>query len=75
LPVLAGDAAFGGRRHRRGAQKTRSRTEQGFLEVAGLVVVAHIPVMLIEVILTVFLVLFLKKVQSDIFPDRQIIQP
>ncbi|MFO7459041.1 MAG: cobalt transporter CbiM [Desulfatiglandales bacterium] len=45
-------------------------TEQGFLEVAGLVVVAHIPVMVIEGIITVFLVLFLKKVQPELLPDR-----
>jgi len=43
-------------------------TEQGFLEVAGLVVAAHVPVMVIEGIITVFLVLFLKKVQPDLLP-------
>lgn len=46
-------------------------TEQGFLKVAGLVVVAHIPVMVIEGIITVFLVLFLKKVQPELLPGRQ----
>ena len=50
-------------------------TEQGFLEIAGLVVVAHIPVMVIEGMITVFLVLFLEKVQPDLLPDRQIVQP
>jgi cobalt/nickel transport system permease protein len=46
-------------------------TEQGFLEVAGLVVVAHIPVMVIEGIITVFLVLFLKEVQPELLAGRE----
>ena len=46
-------------------------TEEGFLEVAGLVVVAHIPVMVIEGIMTVFLVVFLKKVQPELLPGRE----
>lgn len=44
-------------------------SEQAFLEVAGLVVIAHIPVMVIEGFITVFLVIFLKKVQPDLLPD------
>lgn len=46
-------------------------TEHGFLEVAGLVLAAHIPVMGIEGIITVFLVLFLKKVHPDLLPGRE----
>ena len=46
-------------------------TEEGFLEVAGLVLAAHIPVMVIEGIITVFLVLFLKKVQPELLPGRE----
>ncbi|MFO7495797.1 MAG: cobalt transporter CbiM [Desulfobacterales bacterium] len=40
---------------------------EGFLATAGLVIMAHIPVMLIEGIVTVFCVSFLKKVQPAIF--------
>ena len=46
-------------------------TEQGFLEVAALVLIAHIPVMVIEGILTVFLVLFLEKMQPQLLPGRE----
>jgi cobalt/nickel transport system permease protein len=38
-------------------------TEEGFLEVSALVVTANLPVMIIEGIITVFCVAFLKKVQ------------
>jgi cobalt/nickel transport system permease protein len=41
-------------------------TGQAFLEVSKLVVVAHIPVMIIEGILTAFSVAFLKKVKPEI---------
>jgi cobalt/nickel transport system permease protein len=41
-------------------------TESGFFEVAGLVVTAHLPVMVIEGIITVFCVAFLKKVKPDL---------
>lgn len=40
-------------------------TEENFLEVSGLVVAAHIPVMIIEGIVTVVCVAFLKKVQPE----------
>ncbi len=41
-------------------------TEESFLQVAKLVVVAHVPVMIIEGILTAFCVAFLKKVKPEI---------
>ena len=44
-------------------------TGEGFLEVAGLVVVAHLPVMVIEGFVTVFCVSFLKKVKPELLPD------
>lgn len=40
-------------------------TGENFLEVAGLVVAAHLPVMVIEGIVTVFCVAFLKKVKPE----------
>ena len=40
-------------------------TGQGFLEVAAMVLVAHIPVMIIEGIITLFVFLFLKKVRPE----------
>lgn len=43
-------------------------TEENFLEVATLVVGAHIPVMVIEGIVTAFCVAFLKKVQPSMLP-------
>jgi cobalt/nickel transport system permease protein len=43
-------------------------TEKNFLEVAGLIVMAHLPVMIIEGIITAFFVSFLKKVQPDMLP-------
>lgn len=43
-------------------------TEESFLEVAGLVAVAHLPVMVIEGIVTVFCVAFLKKVKPEMLP-------
>ncbi len=42
-----------------------SVSDQGFLQVARLVVVAHIPVMIIEGIITMFTVSFLAKVQPE----------
>jgi cobalt/nickel transport system permease protein len=42
-----------------------SMSDQGFLQVARLVVVAHIPVMIIEGIITMFTVSFLAKVQPE----------
>ena len=38
-------------------------TDENFFEVAAIVVAAHIPVMIIEVIVTAMCVAFLKKVQ------------
>lgn len=43
-------------------------TEKDFWEVASLVVIANFPVMIIEGIVTVFCVGFLKKVHPEIFP-------
>lgn len=43
-------------------------TEESFSEVAMLVVTAHLPVMVIEGIITAFCVGFLKKVQPDSIP-------
>ena len=43
-------------------------TEESFLEVATLVVSAHIPVMVIEGIITAFCVAFLQKVQPSMLP-------
>jgi cobalt/nickel transport system permease protein len=43
-------------------------TEENFLAVATLVVSAHIPVMIIEGIVTAFCVVFLKKVQPAMLP-------
>jgi cobalt/nickel transport system permease protein len=43
-------------------------TEEGFLEVAGLVVAAHLPIMVIEGVITVFCVAFLKKVKPEMLP-------
>lgn len=43
-------------------------TEGSFLEVAGLVVAAHLPVMVIEGVVTVFCVAFLKKVRPEMLP-------
>lgn len=43
-------------------------TEKNFLEVASLVAAAHIPIMMIEGIVTAFCVAFLKKVQPAMLP-------
>ncbi|WP_319522854.1 cobalt transporter CbiM [uncultured Desulfosarcina sp.] len=43
-------------------------TGENFLEVAGLVVAAHLPIMVIEGIVTVFCVAFLKKVKPEMLP-------
>lgn len=40
-------------------------TDKGFLQAAKLIVVAHIPLMIIEGIITMFSVLFLSKVQPE----------
>ena len=44
-------------------------TEENFLEVAGIVVAAHIPVMVIEGIITAACVTFLRKVRPEMLPD------
>ena len=43
-------------------------TDENFLEISGLVVVAHFPVMLIEGIITAFFISFVKKVQPSMLP-------
>ncbi len=43
-------------------------TEQNFWAVSSLVILAHIPVMMIEGIITAFCVAFLKKVQPELLP-------
>jgi len=43
-------------------------TEENFLKVSCLVVIAHLPVMIIEGIITAFCVAFLRKVQPDMLP-------
>jgi cobalt/nickel transport system permease protein len=44
-------------------------TEENFLKVSYLVVIAHLPVMIIEGIITAFCVAFLKKVQPDMLRE------
>jgi cobalt/nickel transport system permease protein len=44
-------------------------TEETFLKIAGLVVAAHVPVMIIEGTATGFCVTFLKKVQPSLLPS------
>jgi len=43
-------------------------TEENFLKVSYLVVIAHLPVIIIEGIITAFCVAFLRKVQPDMLP-------
>ena len=43
-------------------------TEENFLEIVQLFIIAHIPVMVIEGVITVFCVSFLLKVQPDLLP-------
>jgi cobalt/nickel transport system permease protein len=45
-------------------------TDENFLKVSTMVAAAHIPVMIIEGIITVFCVAFLKKVQPDMLPGN-----
>jgi len=47
-------------------------TEKNFLKVSAIVAAAHIPVMIIEGIITAFCVAFLKKVQPEILPGNEI---
>ncbi|MDZ7695832.1 MAG: cobalt transporter CbiM [Deltaproteobacteria bacterium] len=46
-------------------------TEKHFLKAAALVAGAHVPVMVIEGIITAFCVAFLKKVQPDMLPGKK----
>ena len=43
-------------------------TGESFVEVAGLILAAHLPVMVIEGIVTLFCVLFFRKVQPSLLP-------
>ena len=43
-------------------------TEENFFEVSAIVIAAHIPIMIIEGIITAICVAFIKKVQPDILP-------
>jgi cobalt/nickel transport system permease protein len=45
-------------------------TEENFLEVAAIVIAAHIPVMVIEGIVTAMCVAFLKKVRPEMLPGH-----
>ena len=46
-------------------------TEADFLEVSGMLVIAHLPVMIIEGIVTAFCVGFLRKVQPAMLPGAE----
>ena len=46
-------------------------TEENFLQVAGVVVAAHLPVMVIEGVITALCVAFLRKVQSELLPQKK----
>lgn len=43
-------------------------TEESFLEVTLLIITAHIPVMVIEGVITIFCVAFFRRVQPDLLP-------
>ena len=43
-------------------------TEDNFLEVSGIIILAHIPVMIIEGIVTAVCVAFLRKVRPEMLP-------
>ncbi len=47
-------------------------TEENFLEVTLLIVSAHIPVMVIEGMITVFCVAFFRRVQPDLLPGARV---
>jgi cobalt/nickel transport system permease protein len=47
-------------------------TGENFLEVAGLVAAAHLPIMVIEGIITIFCIVFLKKVKPEMLPGYDI---
>jgi cobalt/nickel transport system permease protein len=44
-------------------------TEENFLEISGIIVAAHIPVMIIEGIITAICVAFLRKVRPEMLPN------
>jgi cobalt/nickel transport system permease protein len=46
-------------------------SEKSFFEVAILVVTAHLPVMLIEGIITVFCISFIRKVNPEMLPEKK----
>ncbi|MBW2563591.1 MAG: energy-coupling factor ABC transporter permease, partial [Deltaproteobacteria bacterium] len=46
-------------------------TDENFLEISGLVIVAHLPVMIIEGIITAFFIFFIKKVQPSMLPGNR----
>ena len=46
-------------------------TEENFLEVTLLIVTAHIPVMVIEGMITIFCVAFFRRVQPDLLPGAR----
>lgn len=46
-------------------------TEENFLEVAGIIFAAHIPVMIIEGLVTAICVAFLRKVHPEMLPGRE----
>lgn len=50
-------------------------TQGGFLEVAGLLILAHLPVMGIEGVITVFCVIFLKQVKPEMLPGYDLKKP
>ena len=53
-------------------------TETGFLEVTLLIMTAHLPVMVIEGLITLFCVAFFRRVQPDLLPlseGRDLITP
>ena len=45
-------------------------TEENFLEVSGIIIATHIPVMIIEGIVTAICVAFLRKVRPEMLPGR-----
>jgi cobalt/nickel transport system permease protein len=45
-------------------------TEENFLEVTLLIITAHVPVMVIEGLITVFCVAFFRRVQPDLLPGK-----
>jgi cobalt/nickel transport system permease protein len=44
-------------------------TEENFLEVSGIIIAAHIPVMIVEGVITAICLAFLRKVRPEMLPD------